>query len=131
MSRTYHSYNMTKEYFLRIYQDYLSSGLSKQQYCLENNYGRSSFYNWEKQWVKEFKKENLSESNSELTRLIPITILPEEKTPSLVLKNNAASTRSITRELRSKIEISLPSGAQIKFSGEIDRDLLMSILSKL
>lgn len=122
---------MTKEYFLKIYQEYLSSGLSKLQFCLENDYGRTSFYNWEKQWCKQINQGYLpTEIETSSRQLVPITILPEENT-SVVVREPQLKSRNISKESKSKIEISLPSGAQIKLTGEIEHDLLLSILNRL
>lgn len=111
---------MTKDSFVRVYQEYLSSELTKTEYCLRMGCSRTSFYCWEKKWGK--KSSSSSQEGflaPEPTQLVPINIIPEETSPMLV------SSKS------SKIEISLPSGAHIIVSGEIRSDLLISILNKL
>lgn len=131
MSRTYNSYKMSESSFARIYQEYLSSGLTKNEYCLRMGYGRTSFYYWEKKWGKKLsvcgQKEILI---ADPTQLVPINIIPEQASPILV-SSQSSKSRSTSCKNSSKIEISLPSGVQIRFSGDIRAELLMSILNKL
>lgn len=131
MGRTHNSYNMTEAYFARFYQDYLGSGLTKKEYCLRMGCSRTSFYSWKKKWGNKLRlcgHEEILVADPPL--LVPINIIPEEPASTLV-SPRPSKTKSSSSSKSPNIEISLPSGVHIRFSGDIKAELLLSILNTL
>ena len=117
---------MTEANFRRIFQEYKDSGLTITDYCHNMNYNRSSFYYWRKRWGEDYVRSLPAQGNQE-EKLIPINILDTTTVAISKLDNPS----QVSSSLSSTIEIVLPSGGEIRLSGEIDPTIFCHILNKL
>jgi hypothetical protein len=86
-------------------QNYLSSGLTQQQFCEKQNLPRSTFT----YWLQHFRKYSNSESSNPAAGFIP-----------LQLKDSPRSGFSC--------RICYPNGVRIDFEGVLDGEVLLSLI---
>ena len=117
---------MNKEQFLVLYNRFESSGLAIKDFCANEGYHKSSFYNWKKKFL----------SASTTPELARITITPPAKTKreyhrrtsTGVIKSDSSSHFGAGQKMI--VEIKHPSGLEIRLRGEIDPAVLGSILNQ-
>ena len=103
--------------FRKLYQEYLESGLSVRDFCTNQNFAVSTFYNW----------KNKLESNATHPEFIPLqvgnqTIVRTDKHTEVSLANE-----EVTSEER-KLEFTFPNGTKLQLKGHIDAALLKTIV---
>ena len=115
---------MSKKRFFKIYEEFKSTDLTVHAFCQTFDYNSASFYRWINRWVKEDYE----------SKIVPISIVnsnAENAGLSNELTNNSFSSQpsSFAGLAQNRIEVKLRNGTEVRFTGAIDADLLLTILS--
>ena len=115
---------MSKKRFFKIYEEFKSSDLTVHAFCQTFDYNSASFYRWINRWVKE----------DYASKIVPISIVnsnSETTGLSNKLTDHLSSSHpsSLAGLAQKRIEVKLRNGTEVRFTGAIDTDLLLTILS--
>ena len=103
--------------FKKLYQEYLDSGLSVRDFCTNQNFAVSTFYNWK-------KKLELKESTLGFVPLV-VDNQPMVRTniqPEVAFRNDELMTQE------NNLEFTFPNGTKLKVKDHVDLDLLKTIV---
>jgi len=103
--------------FKKLYQEYLDSGLSVRDFCTNQNFAVSTFYNWK-------KKLALKESTLGFVPLL-VDNQPMVRTnthPEVALRNDELMTQE------NDLEFIFPNGTKLQVKGNVDLALLKNIV---
>ncbi|MFA6813744.1 MAG: hypothetical protein WCR45_11785 [Bacteroidaceae bacterium] len=115
---------MSKKRFFKIYEEFKSTDLTVNAFCKTFDYNSPSFYRWINRWVKEDYE----------SKIVPISIVNSNAGnagSSNELTDNSFSSQpsSFAGLAQKRIEVKLRNGTEVRFTGAIDTDLLLTILS--
>jgi putative transposase len=124
--------HMGLEEFQEIYRRQKSSGLTVEDFCINECYGKSSFYYWKRKYIsnpEEQKTEPIRSitEKTDPTGIAPIHIKPEST--ALALKSKQPVERT-SRE-RSEISIRFPGGLKVTFRGKSNSRAAIDIITKI
>lgn len=106
--------------FSELYLRYQDSGLTVRNFCHNEGIHETTFYYWTRK-----RKQRQQHSSGDF---IPLVI---ENTSALPALSEGASGGSPDRQVITACEITLPTGARIKFKGELSPDSLQVLLGVL
>ena len=115
---------MSKKRFFKIYEEFKSTALTVHAFCKTFDYNSPSFYRWINRWVKEDYESNI----------VPISIVNSNAVNAGLTKelnDNSFSSQPSSFEglAQQRIEVKLRNGTEVRFTGDIDAHLLLTILS--
>ena len=103
--------------FKKLYQEYLDSGLSVRDFCTNQNFAVSTFYNWKKKL--ELKKSTLG--------FVPLLVDNQPMVrmnthPEVALRNDELMIEE------NDLEFTFPNGTKLQVKGNVDLALLKTIV---
>ncbi len=123
--------DQTEQYWRLVLEEFQSSGLNVREFCRTEGVREPSFYAWRRE-IRKRDGDTPNKSKAKAPQRAKKTTQPEGPhrnakvtTPALVeivARSTAASPA---------IEIETPTGFIIRLGGEVDRDLVTSVLSSM
>jgi len=103
--------------FRKLYQEYLDSGLSVRDFCTNQNFAVSTFYNWK-------KKLELAKRTPEF---IPLHVgnqpmVSANKYPEVAMQDDESTCAD------NHLEFIFPNGTRLQIKGQVDLALLKTIV---
>ena len=99
--------------FRKLYQEYLSSGLTVRDFCANQDFAVSTFYRWQK-ILKDKETPN---------RFVPLLMNEQSIThPNVAPESNASM------EVDNSLEFTFPNGTKLQVKGHVDLVLLKTIV---
>lgn len=119
--------------YQEVYARYEASGLTANDFCMNEGITRSRFYYWQKRYLKMPKKEiEIKKKSADAYKVknnsgfIPVLLSGVEAVKSYPLSTHTAKASPSVSGLY--MEISYASGASVRLMGEKDMELVKTLI---